>query len=319
MRTEEAISSTTERFVSDELLNSMEDRSGFFSLRRMLQDELSALFADEEASDEKVARVVARNDTWLRIENEGIVSNLPDRSLLALLNKDGLVQVGLDKVVYRPDRQIHFPADYQIDFDNLPYSSIEDELIYVFPVLTREDIAGNGGARTTECTSPYDRFSASNENDRLRVTSNAGLRVSISIIRDYAYFPINYQYWYRYFGEYKTENRAAFGNFWRQGNRAKNRMAFIMGLAISSQLKGNRASGTGWTSATPVHTINVSWNPFNSDFNYISFYEVNALASIRDFSMPYLTSGVRHEANQSLHTWACCPWDCSDKTWSDIP
>ncbi len=286
----------------------------------MLQDELSALFADEEASDEKIAQVVARNATWLRIENEGIVSNLPDRSLRALLNKDGLVQIGLDKVVYRPDRQIHFPADYEVDFDNLPFNTIEDESIYVLPVLVGERISGSGGARSTGCASPYARSSVSGEDNRLRVTSNAGLRVSYFFIRDPTTSQTTgIQYSYRYFGEFKTENRASFGNFWRQGDIAKNRMAFLMGLAISSNLEGYAASGTGWTSSTPVHTINVSWKPYTFSSSTLLPPFVNAIATIEDFSMPYLTSGVRHQTNQNLHTWGCCPWDCSDKTWFDIP
>jgi hypothetical protein len=323
---EDAVSSTEERQITEQQLDAIEAGTSFLSLRRYLISKIDP-YLYGSLPYEALRAIVAEHYYSLYLEDELPLNVFADRTQRALLNKDGVVVVGNDKVIHRRDMEIHLPLNFDIDFANLPTVTNEELGIVV---LGNEETDNSIGR--SFCTRPaggepnaLQRFAQGPEINEKRVTTLGGVRAAKILRRSNGGFglPESWEYYYRYYSEHRSWARAAWGNHWRQGTRAKTRLRFKLGLGIETQSGGSATSGTGWVSDPDelIRTITTSWNPYNIGTFIINYYATGARATIYDYDLTYLTSGVRNENDQSNRSFvfACCPWTCAELGYFNFP
>ncbi|PHI20364.1 hypothetical protein CEQ90_07850 [Lewinellaceae bacterium SD302] len=317
LATEEAVTSTEHRRVSEEQLDQIEKKSSFVSLRRSL-NELLVPYHDGSINYEALRVIVTENSEWLYLDNELPFFKLADRTQRALLNERGTVVIGNDKIVYRPDREIHYLSSIQVDYLNLPIETDEEAGVIVINYNSLQLGSGRSiCSRPSGQPNAIQRFAESVEISDHKVTTLGGVRVGVKLLFDQVTGqPTNYQYWYRAHCEQRSWARASIGNNWRQGTRAKTDMTFTFGWGIQSQI-ANATGGTGWSSNN-VRTITSTTNPYNTTYFYMSFYQSGALDAIYDYDAEYITSGVRSDEFSGMFVFACCPYTCSSLGYNDF-
>ena len=315
LNVEDAVSSTETSFVSESDLDALEMHTSFESLRKMLND-LTDEYLHGDLPVDDMIDVVEKNSMWIYWRDGAPTFTLADRTLRTLLDVNGTIVIGEQRVIYRPDRAIYVPVALEVNFNRLPTQTDSTAKIFVFKEWYSESISEE--AAKADCAAPTNfRSGTGPELNRRRVTTLAGIRTNRSLVTING-FPDSWRFSYRVFGEHKSWNRASFGNYWRQGSTSTTRLQFTQAVGVRSQLEGTAGGGQGWTQ-TNVRTINVSWNPYgNGAFFVASFFEANIVQAIDNFVLRYVTSAAKDHQNPGSFTFGCCPWDCSDRSYTNF-
>lgn len=322
LKVEDAVSSNEDRQISDEQLDKLEFNTSFYSMRRYVNSKLAPYLYGDMSFDELLT-VVSENKGLLYMHEDLPFNVFADRTQRALLNKQGAIIIENDKIIYRKDREIHLPLNFEIDFENLPLESNPEKGVIVVEAnydqlspQTKSMLCTRPSARPDQ----IQRFSEGPEINRKKVTSLGGVRVGKILIRNQGGFqsPSAWRYWYRYYSEQKSWARSRFGSRWRQGTSAITTLKFTFGVGIISNSGGSAGSGMGWTQSN-VRTIITNWNPYNAN-TFITAFAPGDADLIYDYDLRYVTSGVRDDNDLSSRsfTFSCCPWTCEDSGYDDI-
>lgn len=311
----DAVAPLTTEALSERELRDIEQRLGV----ETMQGNYLLLVEQYDSDVELPSTWLAKNNTTVLPFDGGLSATIADVAFRTLINKEGKVKVGSDVYLYTDDYVLiakNDPDPSLIDDAISTTSSNFDAGIFIIEDWQQgvDDLQQRcGGGSSRGCTAP--------EMNDHRVRGDWGFTSNPQIIENTTCFgsgpgqfctvtSITYIIRPKYFANAKVEDRGWF-NRW---TRDQTRLSFTCGVRAS----GLSGSGTGWTSNSRIHEINVSWSAGPTTVNTFPAGSGQVPAGLFR-TLDYVTGGVDDEEISGLFCFGCCPWDCADADESDIP
>lgn len=311
----DAVAAPTSKPFSEEELRAVESRLGVATMQGAYLDKVHEFDSAFNLSTDWITR----NSSVIASFDGGISPVIHDVAIRTLINDEGKVKVGTDLYVFTKDLQIILKNDLNESAIHKAVRNATTDIEQGIFVQTDWQSTGDISGQKT-CTGDSSRGCTAAEVNNHRVRGDWGYRYTYNATPNQTCYGPNNEYCittsvtytisHRYFANAKVEDRGLF-NRWTRDQTA---LSFTCGV----RAEGLSGSGTGWTSSSDVHEINVSWS---AGPNTVITIPAGTGGAPPYFSRPldYVTGGVDDENISGLFCFGCCPWDCANSNESNIP